>query len=202
MKQIATRSADTDAPEKAEAQKKPQNPLSADAARYFPDPDMGLSSSQVEKRTADGYVNATVDTTSKSTSKIILSNIFTYFNIIYFVLALVLIIAGTSISNLTILAVVIVNTAIGIIQELRAKKTLEKLSLISAPVTKVIRDGHEEFTPEKKLEIVKEIGDVMWYCATLARDLGYELDDVAQMNIDKLRSRMQRNHLTGSGDNR
>ena len=37
---------------------------------------------------------------------------------------------------------------------------------------------------------------------TLARDLGYELDDVAQMNVDKLRSRMQRNHLTGSGDNR
>ena len=61
---------------------------------------------------------------------------------------------------------------------------------------------YEEFTPEKKLEIVKEIGDVMWYCATLARDLGYELDDVAQMNVDKLRSRMQRNHLTGSGDNR
>ena len=59
-----------------------------------------------------------------------------------------------------------------------------------------------EVTPEKKLEIVKEIGDVMWYCATLARDLGYELDDVAQMNVDKLRSRMQRNHLTGSGDNR
>ena len=55
-----------------------------------------------------------------------------------------LIIAGTSISNLTFLAVVIVNTAIGIIQELRAKKTLEKLSLISAPVTKVIRDGHED----------------------------------------------------------
>jgi len=64
------------------------------------------------------------------------------------------------------------------------------------------RPRAQEFTPEKKLEIVKEIGDVMWYCATLARDLGYELDDVAQMNIDKLRSRMQRNHLTGSGDNR
>jgi aspartate/methionine/tyrosine aminotransferase/NTP pyrophosphatase (non-canonical NTP hydrolase) len=73
---------------------------------------------------------------------------------------------------------------------------------VADKVKKVIRDAHEEFTPEKKLEIVKEIGDVMWYCATLARDLGYELDDVAQMNVDKLRSRMQRNHLTGSGDNR
>ncbi len=56
--------------------------------------------------------------------------------------------------------------------------------------------------PQKRLEIVKEIGDVLWYCATLARDLGYELDDVAQMNVDKLRSRMQRHIISGSGDNR
>ena len=42
---------------------------------------------------------------------------------------------------------------------------------VADKVKKVIRDAHEEFTPEKKLEIVKEIGDVMWYCATLARDL-------------------------------
>ena len=54
----------------------------------------------------------------------------------------------------------------------------------------------------KRLEIVKEIGDVLWYCATLSRDLGYELDDVAQMNVDKLRSRMQRHIISGSGDNR
>ena len=44
---------------------------------------------------------------------------------------------------------------------------------VADKVKKVIRDAHEEFTPEKKLEIVKEIGDVLWYCATLARDLGY-----------------------------
>ena len=43
---------------------------------------------------------------------------------------------------------------------------------------------------------------MLWYCATLSRDLGYELDEVAQMNVDKLRSRMQRNLLHGSGDNR
>ena len=67
---------------------------------------------------------------------------------------------------------------------------------------KVIRDGHEEFTPEKRLEIVKEIGDVLWYCATLSRELGYELEEVAQMNVEKLRSRMQRNRTSGSGDNR
>ena len=43
---------------------------------------------------------------------------------------------------------------------------------------------------------------MLWYCATLARDLGYDLDDVAQMNVDKLRSRMQRHLISGSGDNR
>ena len=73
---------------------------------------------------------------------------------------------------------------------------------VADKVKKVIRDGHEEFSDEKRLEIVKEIGDVLWYCATLSRDLGYELDDVAQMNVDKLRSRIQRHTISGSGDNR
>ena len=67
---------------------------------------------------------------------------------------------------------------------------------VADKVKKVIRDCREEFTDEKRR------GDVLWYCATLARDLGYELDEVAQMNVDKLRSRMQRNIISGSGDNR
>jgi len=49
---------------------------------------------------------------------------------------------------------------------------------------------------------MKEIGDVLWYCATLSHDLGYTLDEVAQTNVDKLRSRMERSKITGSGDNR
>ncbi len=73
---------------------------------------------------------------------------------------------------------------------------------VADKVKKVIRDSREEFTPEKRLEIVKEIGDVLWYCAALSRDLGYDLDSVAQMNVDKLRSRMERRKITGSGDNR
>lgn len=73
---------------------------------------------------------------------------------------------------------------------------------VADKVKKIIRDNHKEFTPEKKAEIMKEIGDVLWYCATLSHDLGYTLDEVAQTNVDKLRSRMERQKITGSGDNR
>lgn len=73
---------------------------------------------------------------------------------------------------------------------------------VADKVKKIIRDNHKEFTPEKKAEIMKEIGDVLWYCATLSHDLGYTLDVVAQTNVDKLRSRMERSKITGSGDNR
>ncbi|MBQ3186579.1 MAG: nucleoside triphosphate pyrophosphohydrolase family protein [Alistipes sp.] len=73
---------------------------------------------------------------------------------------------------------------------------------VADKVKKIIRDNHKEFTPEKRAEIMKEIGDVLWYCATLSHDLGYTLDEVAQTNVDKLRSRMERSKITGSGDNR
>lgn len=73
---------------------------------------------------------------------------------------------------------------------------------VADKVKKVIRDGHEEFTAEKRAEIMKEIGDVLWYCATLSHDLGYSLDEVARTNVEKLRSRMERHQISGSGDNR
>ena len=51
-------------------------------------------------------------------------------------------------------------------------------------------------------KVMKEIGDVLWYCATLSHDLGYDLEEVARTNVEKLRSRMERHRITGSGDNR
>ncbi len=125
-------------------------PSSRDALRYDPDPDMGLSSAQVEKRTAEGYVNASVDKCSKTVSQIVLSNVFTYFNTIFFVLAFILLIEK-SYNNLTFLLVVFVNTIIGIIQEIRAKNTLEKLTLVSAPLVKVIRDGADDLVASEEL---------------------------------------------------
>lgn len=73
---------------------------------------------------------------------------------------------------------------------------------VADKVKKVIRDNELHFTDERKLEIAKEIGDVLWYCASLSHDLGFTLEQIAQMNVDKLRSRQQRQILTGSGDNR
>lgn len=73
---------------------------------------------------------------------------------------------------------------------------------VADKVKKVLRDNNSEFTPDKKFEIAKEIGDVLWYCATLSHDLGYTLEDIARMNYEKLHSRQVRNKLHGSGDNR
>ena len=72
----------------------------------------------------------------------------------------------------------------------------------SDKVKKVIRDNNGESTVEKKVEIAKEIGDVLWYCATLANDIGFDLETIGQMNYDKLHSRQERGMLHGSGDNR
>ena len=75
-------------------------------------------------------------------------------------------------------------------------------SRIIYPTLGLTGDAGGEFTPEKRQEIMKEIGDVLWYCATLSHDLGFDLEEVAQTNVDKLRSRMQRHRIAGSGDNR
>lgn len=67
---------------------------------------------------------------------------------------------------------------------------------------KVIRDHQGEITPELQAAVKKELGDVLWYVATTCSELGLDMQDVAQDNIDKLFSRKERNVLTGDGDNR
>ena len=137
-------------------EKKIYQPPSENAKRYDPDPDKGLTDEQVSKRTEDGYINNTVNDTSKSIAKIILTNVFTYFNMIFFILAILLIIEQ-SYNHLTFLIVVFFNTVIGIFQEIRAKKTLEKLSLISSPISKVIRDGKEEqISSDELVKIIRQ----------------------------------------------
>jgi NTP pyrophosphatase (non-canonical NTP hydrolase) len=73
---------------------------------------------------------------------------------------------------------------------------------VADKVKKIIRDNNQEFTADKKEEIIKELGDVLWYVAVMADDLGYDLEEVAAENIAKLASRQKRGVLGGSGDNR
>ena len=73
---------------------------------------------------------------------------------------------------------------------------------VADKVKKVIRDNGGVFTNENRYEIAKEIGDVLWYCATLANDIGFDLETIGQMNYNKLHSRQVRGVIGGSGDNR
>ena len=73
---------------------------------------------------------------------------------------------------------------------------------VSDKVKKVIRDNNDEFSDEHKRQIALELGDVLWYVAVLAADLGFTLEDVGRYNRDKLRSRQKRGVIHGEGDNR
>jgi cation-transporting ATPase E len=104
----------------------------------------------VQKRIEQGEVNTPVDPPSKSEKEIICSNVFTYFNLIFFIIAVLLILVG-SFRDLTFLPVIIANTLIGIVQELRSKKVLDNLSLLNAPKNTVIRDGQKRVVPAEEL---------------------------------------------------
>ena len=69
-------------------------------------------------------------------------------------------------------------------------------------VKKILRDKGGFASEEDRTELIKELGDVLWYLANIARYLGIDLSEVAKGNIDKLESRRKRNKLHGEGDNR
>lgn len=73
---------------------------------------------------------------------------------------------------------------------------------VAEKIKKVIRDNGGVFTEEKKKEIIKEVGDVLWYIAALLSDLGVTMDETAVGNLEKLFSRKERGVLNGNGDNR
>lgn len=73
---------------------------------------------------------------------------------------------------------------------------------VAEKLKKIIRDKHSIISEEDKQELAKELGDVMWYIAVFAHDLGVPLETIAQQNLDKLLSRKQRGTLSGNGDNR
>ena len=69
-------------------------------------------------------------------------------------------------------------------------------------IKKEIRDSNGQFLFSKRLEIAKELGDVLWYVTNLAKDIDWTLDNVARLNLEKLQDREERDKLKGSGDSR
>lgn len=112
-------------------------------SRFHPKANEGLNESQIKKRIDENLVNVSSVKTSKSIGSILAKNIFTFFNLTCFAVAFALIFVGAY-SDLTFMVIVLLNTAIGIFQEIRAKKTMDKLSLTNSNFTKVIRDGEEQ----------------------------------------------------------
>lgn len=110
----------------------------------------GLTAQQVAERMEKGLWNKKAESATKTTKEIIKSNVFTYFNLIFLVIALLLIGVG-AFRDLTFLPIIIANTLIGIVQEIRSKKVLDDLSILNSPKTRVIRDGSKKEIPADEL---------------------------------------------------
>lgn len=110
--------------------------------------ELGLTAEQVHQRKAAGLDNHPPKPPSKSVWEIVRDNTFTYFNFIFLILGGLIIYAGTY-RDITFMPIIVANTLIGIIQELRSKRVLDRLSVMNQPSTKVIRDGCEIIVPSR-----------------------------------------------------
>lgn len=118
--------------------------------RFYPYPQTGLSSDQVALRKESGLVNATPEKITKTTGEIIRDNLCTLFNFFNLLIAVALASVGAW-KNMVFILVILMNTLIGILQELHAKRLVDRLSLLSMPHATVVRDGLEQTIPVEEL---------------------------------------------------
>ena len=111
-----------------------------------PDPLLGLTAEQAAQRQAAGWANLPVDAPTRSVGQIIRDNTCTFFNLIFVVLAACLILVR-SFQNMLFLVIAAANTVIGIVQQIRSKRIIDQLNLLSAPLCRVVRDGRVEEIP-------------------------------------------------------
>jgi len=111
--------------------------------RIDPNKNEGLTDTQVQERIRVGAVNQATSPTFKTNKQIVMENVFTYFNLIFLVLAILLCVVN-SYKNLTFLPVILANTGIAIYQEIHSKKILDQLSMLHAATVKVLRNGQEQ----------------------------------------------------------
>ena len=108
--------------------------------RFYPLPEQGLTSGQAAELARNGCSNNTTDPNIKTTGQIIRENTLTFFNLVFVVLA-ILLVTARSFTNMAFMLIAILNTLIGIIQQLRSRNTLAKLSLLAESSVDVVRDG-------------------------------------------------------------
>ena len=121
--------------------KKPAAPSRSPVDIRSADPKWGLDSIDVELRERCGWSNTAPESAGLTEREIVLKNLLTFFNLVFVVLALVLLFSGSSVMNMTFLGVVICNIIIGIFQEIRAKRAVDKLTLVNAQQLRTVRDG-------------------------------------------------------------
>ena len=137
---------DKKAPRPGEAPSQRRRP----AERYQPDPAAGLTPDQVAARKRQGLDNGDTGIKTKTEGQIIRENVFTFFNLLNFALALAVILVGSPRSAL-FMGVIFSNILIGSFQGIRAKRTIDKLSLISAPKANVLRGGQRQSIPVEEV---------------------------------------------------
>ncbi len=112
---------------------------------------LGLTTEQATERARKGWANGMPHSAAKTEKEIVLEKCLTFFNLVFVVLALVLVIGGSSIKNMTFLGVMVCNTVIGIFQEIRAKRAVDKLTLVAVQQVRTIRDGKLQKIRSSKL---------------------------------------------------
>lgn len=130
--------------------------MESTSGRVYTDPTRGLTTEEVAERTQRGEINAPGNGTGRSVAQILRANIFTRVNAILGVLCAIVLSTG-SVINAAFGLLIIANSAVGVIQELRAKKTLDKLRIVGESEPTVIRDGAERSIPQH--EVV--LGDII-----------------------------------------
>ena len=114
----------------------------------------GLTSAEVEERKARGEVNRSESVTGRSYLDILVKNVATPFNLLLFIIGAALLLLGNVISAVSATGIIIFNILISTVQEMRAKRRLDKIALITRPMVTVIRDGHE--TTVDQDDVVKD----------------------------------------------
>ncbi|MCU0506732.1 MAG: HAD-IC family P-type ATPase, partial [Chloroflexi bacterium] len=124
-----------------------------DAAALAPTPGTGLSDAEAAERRAAGLGNPAPPPTTRTYARIVRENVFTFVNDVLFILGIALVLVGRPMDALVSLGVISTNIVVSVVQEVRAKRTLDRIALLTAPTATVVRDGIERAVSPSELVV-------------------------------------------------